>query len=107
MNQFVIDQSARASPDQTSKKNELRRLVQEQRLHQALSEEHIAVLSAAERAQLIQDVTDDTLGYGPIDRFLHDPGITEAHGERPEDGLHRAARESSSRPTWSSWTRIT
>ena len=56
------------------------------------SEEHIA-LSAAERAQLIQDVTDDTLGYGPIDRFLHDPGITEVMVQRPEDGLHRAPRQ--------------
>ena len=52
-------------------------------MHQALSEEHIA-LSAAERAQLIQDVTDDTLGYGPIDRFLHDPGITEVMVNGPK-----------------------
>ena len=52
-------------------------------MHKALSEEHIA-LSAAERAQLIQDVTDDTLGYGPIDRFLHDPGITEVMVNGPK-----------------------
>ena len=42
-------------------------------------------LSAAERAQLVQDVTDDTIGYGPIDRFLHDPGITEVMCNGPKD----------------------
>ena len=68
--------------DENVEEDELRRLVQEQ-VHQALSEEHIA-LSAAERAQLIQDVTDDTLGYGPIDRFLHDPGITEVMVNGPK-----------------------
>ena len=55
--------------------DELQRLVTEQ-VHKALAEESVA-LSATERAQLIRDVTDDALGYGPIDRFLHDPGITE------------------------------
>src|ERR1700722_6309812 len=75
VHQFVIDQVGPKLSDDEVEEDELRRLVQEQ-AHQALSEEHIA-LSAAERAQLIQDVTDDTLGYGPIDRYLHDPGITE------------------------------
>ena len=75
VHQFVIDQVGPKLSDENVEEDELRRLVQEQ-VHQALSEEHTA-LSAAERAQLIQDVTDDTLGYGPIDRFLHDPGITE------------------------------
>ena len=31
-----------------------------------------APLSAADKAQLIQDVSDDILGYGPIDRLLKD-----------------------------------
>ena len=70
-------------PDEHGRaRDELRRLVQEQ-VHKALGEENIA-LSAAERAQLIQDVTDDALGYGPIDRFLHDPGITEVMVNGPK-----------------------
>ncbi|MBV9041854.1 MAG: CpaF family protein, partial [Acidimicrobiia bacterium] len=36
-----------------------------------------APLSAADRAQLIQDVSDDILGYGPIDRYLKEEEITE------------------------------
>src|SRR3954468_20550817 len=54
---------------------ELRRRVHEQ-LQMALSKER-APLSAADKAQLIQDVSDDVLGYGPIDPLLRDPQITE------------------------------
>jgi pilus assembly protein CpaF len=68
--------------DDAMDETELRRLVQEQ-VHKALGDEQTA-MSAAERAQLIQDVTDDTLGYGPIDRFLHDPGITEVMVNGPK-----------------------
>ena len=82
VHQFVIDQVGPKLSDDDVDEDELRRLVQEQ-VHKALSEENIA-LSAAERAQLIQDVTDDTLGYGPIDRFLHDPGITEVMVNGPK-----------------------
>src|SRR5579862_9744977 len=82
VHQFVIDQVGPKLSDDEIEEAELRRLVQEQ-VHKALSEEHTA-LSAAERAQLIQDVTDDTLGYGPIDRFLHDPGITEVMVNGPK-----------------------
>ncbi len=34
-------------------------------------------LSAADKAQLIEEVTDDILGYGPIDRLLRDEDISE------------------------------
>ena len=41
-------------------------------------------LSAADKAQLIQDVSDDILGYGPIDRLLHDEEITEVMCNGPD-----------------------
>jgi pilus assembly protein CpaF len=41
-----------------------------------LSRERIP-LSGPDRAQLVQDVTDDVLGYGPIDGLLKDPDVTE------------------------------
>src|SRR5471030_1047404 len=82
IHQFVIDKLGSKLSDDAVDADELRRLVQEQ-VHAALSEETTA-LSAAERAQLIQDVTDDALGYGPIDRFLHDPGITEVMVNGPK-----------------------
>ena len=34
-------------------------------------------LTAAERAELLQDVSDDILGYGPINRYLKDETVTE------------------------------
>src|SRR5690348_6993985 len=71
VHQFVIDQVGPMLSDESLREDDLRNVVQQQ-VHKALAEEHTA-LSAAERAQLIQDVTDDALGYGPIDRFLHDP----------------------------------
>lgn len=41
-------------------------------------------LSAADKAQLIQDVSDDILGYGPIDRLLKDDDITEVMVNGPD-----------------------
>jgi pilus assembly protein CpaF len=82
VHQFVIDQVGPMLADERLSEHELRRLVHEH-VNKALVEENIA-LSAAERAQLIQDVTDDTIGYGPIDRFLHDPGITEVMCNGPK-----------------------
>ena len=41
-------------------------------------------LSAADKAQLVQDVTDDVLGYGPIERFLQDPEVTEVMVNGPD-----------------------
>jgi pilus assembly protein CpaF len=34
-------------------------------------------LSAADRTQLEQQITDDILGYGPLEPFLQDPTVTE------------------------------
>ena len=83
VHQFVIDEVGPMLTDEKVSEHELRRLVHEH-VNKALAEENIA-LSAAERAQLVQDVTDDTIGYGPIDRFLHDPGITEVMCNGPKD----------------------
>ena len=44
-----------------------------------------APLSAAERERLVQQMAKDVLGFGPLDRFLEDPEITEimVEGTRP------------------------
>ena len=68
--------------DRRLSEDDLRRRVQEQ-LQTALAKEK-APLSAADKAQLIQDVSDDILGYGPIDRFLKDDDITEVMVNGPE-----------------------
>src|SRR3954471_9075230 len=68
--------------DRRLSEDDLRRRVQEQ-LHAALAKEK-APLSASDKAQLIQDVSDDVLGYGPIDRFLKDNDVTEVMVNGPD-----------------------
>ena len=55
--------------------DELRSKVHEA-LHTAIAQERTP-LSAADKAQLIQDVSDDILGYGPIDKLLRDEDVSE------------------------------
>ena len=55
--------------------DELRKRVHES-LHAALAQERTP-LSAADKATLIQDVSDDILGYGPIDKLLREEAVSE------------------------------
>jgi pilus assembly protein CpaF len=71
----LIDELGPILYDKRLSEDDLRRRVHEQ-LHAALAQER-APLSAADKAQLIQDVSDDILGYGPIDRLLNDEDLTE------------------------------
>src|SRR4026209_3039190 len=71
----LIDELGPILYDKRLSEDDLRRRVHEQ-LHAALAQER-APRSAADKAQLIQDVSDDILGYGPIDRLLNDEDLTE------------------------------
>jgi pilus assembly protein CpaF len=71
----LIDELGPILYDKRLSEEELRRRVHEQ-LHTALAQER-APLSAADKAQLIQDVSDDILGYGPIDILLRDDDVSE------------------------------
>lgn len=68
--------------DRRLSEEDLRRRVMEQ-LQAALAQER-APLSAADKAQLIQDVSDDILGYGPIDRLLREEGLNEVMVNGPK-----------------------
>ncbi len=46
-------------------------------LEWALDQEESVPLARADRLQLLQEIADDVLGYGPIDPFLSDPDVTE------------------------------
>ena len=61
--------------DKRLTEDELRRKVHDA-LQAALAQERTP-LSAADRTQLIQDVSDDILGYGPIDKLLRDEDVSE------------------------------
>ena len=78
----LIDELGPILYDKRLSEDDLRRRVQDQ-LHAALAVER-APLSAADKAQLIQDVSDDILGYGPIDRLLKDEDITEVMVNGPD-----------------------
>jgi pilus assembly protein CpaF len=75
MHQFVIHELGPLLTDQRVSEADLRRQVDEQ-LHKALSQERLA-LTGQERQLLVSSVTDDVLGYGPIDQLLRDESITE------------------------------
>src|SRR5262249_4593001 len=68
--------------DQRVSEDDLRRQVDEQ-LHRAMAMERLA-LTAAERQTVVQSVTDDVLGYGPIDRLLRDQTVTEVMVNGPQ-----------------------
>ncbi|MCU1497617.1 MAG: type secretion system protein [Acidimicrobiales bacterium] len=78
----LIDELGPILYDKRLTEDDLRRRVQDQ-LQSALAQER-APLSAADKAQLIQDVSDDILGYGPIDRLLKDDDVTEVMVNGPD-----------------------
>jgi pilus assembly protein CpaF len=83
MHQFVIHELGPLLYDQRIAETDLRRQVDEQ-LHRALAQERLA-LTAAERQQLVQSVTDDILGYGPIDILLRETDTTEVMVNGPSN----------------------
>jgi pilus assembly protein CpaF len=79
----LIDELGPILYDKRLSEDDLRRRVNDQ-LHSALAQER-APLSAADKAQLIEDVSDDILGYGPIDRLLKEDEISEVMCNGPHD----------------------
>ncbi len=68
--------------DKRLTEDELRKKVHDA-LQAALAQERTP-LSAADRTQLIQDVSDDILGYGPIDKLLRDEDVSEIMCNGPD-----------------------
>ncbi len=82
VHQQLIDELGPILFDRRLSEQDLRRRVHEQ-LHAAIAAERMP-LSAADKAQLIQDVSDDILGYGPIDKLLRDEDVTEVMVNGPD-----------------------
>jgi pilus assembly protein CpaF len=72
---LLIDEVGPLLYDRRIGEDELRRQLQEH-LKIILGREKVP-LSTADRTQLVQDLTDDVLGYGPISGLLNDPEVTE------------------------------
>jgi pilus assembly protein CpaF len=83
LHQYVIEQLGPLLTDQRLSEAETRKQVHEH-VHKGLAEETSA-LSGAERAQLVQDITDDVMGYGPIDRLIKEHGTTEVMCNGPKN----------------------
>jgi pilus assembly protein CpaF len=79
---LVIEEVGPTLYDRRVGQDELRRHVQEQLL--AILGREKVPLSSLDRTQLMQDVIDDVLGYGPIDGLLTDPDITEVMVNGPD-----------------------
>ena len=58
-------------------------------LGEVLKDEKIP-LNDAERDQLVSEIIDSALGYGPIERFLDDPTVSEVMVNGARRCLHRA-----------------
>lgn len=82
VHQLLIDELGPILFDNRLSEDDLRRRVNEQ-LQAAVALERVP-LSAADKARLIQDVTDDILGYGPIDCLLKDEAVTEIMVNGPD-----------------------
>ena len=78
----LIDELGPILYDSRLSEEDLRQKVHEQ-LHTALAHERTP-LSASDKAQLIQDVADDILGYGPIDPLLRDDDVSEIMCNGPD-----------------------
>lgn len=61
--------------DQKASSQQLRTKVQ-QKLSDLIHQER-TLLSPSEKMQLIEQVTHDVIGYGPLEQFLKDPEVTE------------------------------
>jgi pilus assembly protein CpaF len=78
----LIDELGPLAYDNCISPEDLRRRVLAH-LQDALASEK-APLSAADKAQLIDDIADEVLGYGPIDRYLKDDDVTEVMCNGPD-----------------------
>ncbi len=79
----VIETLGPLLEDPNTSDTELRRGIADT-IHKTLGDEAL-VLSGTERAELVREITDDALGYGPIDKFVKDPSVSEIMCNGPHD----------------------
>jgi len=79
----IIDELGPELEDESVKRDTLRSKI-EQHLRKFLSDE-ATPLSGPEKDEIIGDVLDNILGYGPIEPLLGDPDITEVMVNNPDN----------------------
>jgi pilus assembly protein CpaF len=83
LHQRVIDDLGPELSDDQLSSRQLRSRVASQ-LQEAIRDEGTP-LSNADRKRLIEDVTNDVLGYGPLQEYLEDPEVSEVMVNGPGD----------------------
>ena len=79
---LLVEELGPELESETESDDALRKRI-ERKLAQLLSQES-APLSAADRQEIINNVLNNILGYGPIQSFLDDPAVTEVMVNNPE-----------------------
>ncbi|MEI9804693.1 MAG: hypothetical protein WDN48_09915 [Pseudolabrys sp.] len=85
----AIDLAQLARLDADSAREEIRDIVNE-----IISIKNI-VMSISEQEELLDDICNDVLGFGPLEPLLSRDDIADHHGERLGHGLHRSQRQDS------------
>ena len=68
-----LDFDVLSDPDNQSENEELKRDIKE--TAKEVIEEQDATISPGERRQVIQDIIDEIIGFGPINDLLEDPDV--------------------------------
>jgi len=88
---LLVEELGPELESETESDDALRKRI-ERKLAQLLSQES-APLSASDRQEIINNVLNNILGYGPIQSFLDDPTVTEVMVNNPETiYIERAGR---------------
>ena len=82
VHQRLIEELGQDLSDGGVTAEQLRPLVNRQL--QAVLDEETTPMSQSERARLAEDVSNDVLGYGPIQRYLDDPDVSEVMVNGPD-----------------------
>ncbi len=79
---YLLIEEMRSSVSSSERNDVALRAAIESRLQKLLDDE-ATPLSAADKREIIDDVIDNVLGYGPIEPPLHDPTVTEVMVNNP------------------------
>ena len=77
-----LDFDVLSDPDNQSENEELKRDIKE--TAKEVIEEQDATISPGERRQVIQDIIDEIIGFGPINDLLEDPDVSEVMVNGPD-----------------------
>jgi len=76
VNELKLTESDLKYLDDAEKKEEVKNIVRD-KIARIIEEERLTIPSRNERVQVIEELTNEALGFGPLEDFLTDPTVTE------------------------------